>query len=242
MSLQLIHLGPYPVGQSRRDIFGAVCITLPSPLSIEIVDHPTGLLHERDDALIELNLALARARAGHGELALATGEAGAGKTSVIREFLGHAAGRQVVLHGACDPLAVPRPLGPLIDAARDVDPAAAQRLGAGISRVEAFAIAQSLIDGTYSAGRTTVFVIEDLHWADDATLDLLTFLGRSVLHVATLLLVSYRDDEVSVGHPLRDRLGELGSTIKARIHLHPLSQEAVAQMASGSSVGAWIVQ
>ncbi len=56
--------------------------------------HPTGLLHERDDALIELNLALAKARAGHGELALATGEAGAGKTSAIREFLGHTAGNQ----------------------------------------------------------------------------------------------------------------------------------------------------
>jgi len=76
VSLQLIHLGPYPVGQSPPDIFGCVCITLPSPLSTEIVDHPTGLLHERDDALIELNLALARARAGHGELELVTGGRG----------------------------------------------------------------------------------------------------------------------------------------------------------------------
>ena len=193
-------------------------------------------LVERDDALAELHRALARAQAGRGEFAVVTGEAGAGKSSVIREFARQAAGRAMVMRGACDPLSVPRPLGPLIDAVGEVDRQAGQRLVAGATRAEAFAIGLSLVDGSHSDGRTTVFVVEDVHWADDATLDLLTFLGRRLAGFPTLLVVSYRNDEVSLHHPLRARLGELASDIRCRVHLPPLSAEAVAGLASGSGV------
>ncbi|MEY2553198.1 MAG: hypothetical protein QOC57_1058 [Ilumatobacteraceae bacterium] len=196
------------------------------------------LLVERDDALADLHAALARARAGRGGMALVTGEAGAGKTSVIREFLRQAAGSPVVLRGACDPLAMPRPLGPLIDAAADVDPQIARQLAAGTTRLEAFAIALSMVDGSGSDGRPTVFVIEDAHWADDATLDLLTFLGRRLADVPTLLVVSFRDDEVGVLHPLRARLGELASAIRCRVHLPALSVEAVAELSRGTALDA----
>jgi DNA-binding CsgD family transcriptional regulator/tetratricopeptide (TPR) repeat protein len=197
-----------------------------------------GQLIERDDVLAELHRALAHARDGRGEIALVTGEAGAGKTSVIGEFLRQAAGAPLVLRGACDPLSVPRPLGPLIDAAGDVDPAIARSIASGMPRVEAFAVALSLVDGTHSEGRATVFVIEDAHWADDATLDLITFLGRRVHALPTLLVVSYRDDEVGVQHLLRARLGELTSAIRCRIRLPALSLDAVARLAADTGVDA----
>ena len=149
-----------------------------------------GTLVERDDALARLQDAAARARAGQGAIAIVTGEAGAGKTSVINEFVRRTEDRGLIARGACDPLAVPRPLGPLIDAAGDVDAVLAQRLTAGTSRAEAFGIALGILDGTRSGGRLTVFVLEDAHWADEATLDLLVFLGRRVSAYPTLLDVA----------------------------------------------------
>ncbi len=195
-------------------------------------------LVERGEALAELHASLARARAGRGEVAIVTGEAGAGKTSVIGEFVRHAAGRPMVLRGACDPLSTPRPLGPLIDAAGDLDRELARRLAVGMPRVEAFASALTLVDGSRSDGRATIFVVEDAHWADEATLDLLTFLGRRIAGWPTLLVVSYRDDDVGLLHPLRARLGELSSAIRCRVHLTPLSPAAVAELAEDTTVEA----
>lgn len=195
-------------------------------------------LIERDEALAELRIALARVASGRGELALITGEAGAGKTSTIAAFVAQAAGRPVVLRGTCDPLSTPRPLGPLIDAVTGVDSTLARRLEAGATRAEAFAAALALVDGTHSPGRTVVFVVEDAHWADEATLDMLTFLGRRISNFPALLVVSFRADEVGVTHPLRGRLGELGSVIRCRIELPALSPSGVAELARGSGLDA----
>ena len=194
-------------------------------------------LVERHDVLSELNGALARVRAGTGELAVITGEAGTGKTSVVREFLRDAPGLPFVLRGACDPLTVPRPLGPVIDALRSVDPAAAGRLASN-TRVEAFSLALSLIDGTFSEGRPTIFVVEDVHWADEATLDVLTFLGRRIGALRTMVVLTFRDDEIGPQHPLRVRLGDLASTIRCRIQLHALSASGVAELAADSHIDA----
>lgn len=193
-------------------------------------------LLERDGALTELHAALARVRSGRGEIAIVTGEAGAGKTSLVGEFVRQAAGNPMVLRGACDPLTVPRPFGPLIDAAGDLDPSLAARLSAGVPRSEALAIALSLVDGTHGHGRPTVLVIEDAHWADDATLDLMTFLGRRVSRHAALVVVTHRDDEVGPSHPLRARLGELSAAIATRVHLPSLTLDAVTQLAAGSGL------
>lgn len=201
------------------------------------VDAP-GTLVERDDALAELHAALGRARAGRGEVALVTGEAGAGKTSVIDAFVRQAAGRPMVLRGTCDPLSAPRPLGPLIDVASAVDPAIARRLTAGASRAEAFAVALSFVDGTHSGDSAVILIVEDAHWADEATLDLLTFLGRRITNFPTLLVASFRDDEVGLQHPLRSRLGELANAIGCRVRLQPLSAGAVAELAAGTELDA----
>jgi DNA-binding CsgD family transcriptional regulator/tetratricopeptide (TPR) repeat protein len=194
-------------------------------------------LLERDDALGQLHVALAAARDGRGGLALVAGEAGAGKTSVVRELLAHAAGRPRLLLGACDPLSAPRPFGPLIDAIQAAEPDLAHRLVTGASRAETLAAARALVDGRVgTTARATIFVIEDAHWADDATLDLITFLGRRITTMPTLLVVTYRDDEVTALHPLRSRLGELAPAICCRIWLPPLSEPAIAQLTAGTAV------
>ncbi len=197
---------------------------------------PRETLVERDGQLTELHSALARARSGSGGVALITGEAGAGKSSLIRAFVEQAAGQPTVLRGACDPLSVPRPMGPLVDAAGEADPALAEQIERGASRAATFSIALSLIDGSRTGGRATIFVIEDAHWADDATLDLLTFLGRRIIRFPTLLVISFRDDEVGSRHPLRARLGDLADAIRCRMRLPPLSVAAVDALATAAGV------
>ena len=86
---------------------------------------------------------------------------------------------------------------------------------------------------------TTVVVIEDVHWADEATLDLLKFLGRRIHRTPALLVISYRDDEVGPTHPLRVVLGHLPMTNVRRLHLAPLSSQAVDALArEAGAVGA----
>jgi ATP/maltotriose-dependent transcriptional regulator MalT len=187
-------------------------------------------LLERDEATRLLYDQLARAKQGHGGVAVIAGEAGIGKTSLVRSFLDHSTGISRTLVGVCDPLDTPRPLGPLIDAARPVQPDLARRLAAGLSRASAFASALDLID---DAGGPVVFVLEDLHWADDATLDLFTFLARRLDQRPALLVVTFRSDEVDDRHPLRLRLGDIRAHIGTRIELQPLSVTAVRTLVDG---------
>jgi predicted ATPase len=78
-------------------------------------------------------------------------------------------------------------------------------------------------------------VIEDIHWADGATLDLLRFLGRRVATCRALVLVTFRDDEIPSEHPLAAIVGELErqATVR-RVHLSPLSDAAVGELAGMS--------
>ena len=80
-------------------------------------------------------------------------------------------------------------------------------------------------------------VFEDMHWADEATLDLLKFLGRRIHRTRTLLAVTYRDDEVGAQHPLRFVIGDLPRLATRRMTLSPLSAPAVAQLAREAGEG-----
>ena len=78
-----------------------------------------------------------------------------------------------------------------------------------------------------------IVVFEDVHWADEATLDVLRLLGRRIASVPALLIVSYRDDELDRTHPLRVTLGELSrQATTRRLRLVPLSLGAVAELAA----------
>ena len=85
-----------------------------------------------------------------------------------------------------------------------------------------------------AAWRPTVLIVEDLHWADDATLDVLGHVGRRLADLPALLVLTYRDDEVPPAHPLRRVLGALTATTVHRLALPPLSPAAVASLAVGS--------
>jgi DNA-binding CsgD family transcriptional regulator len=141
-----------------------------------------------------------------------------------------------VLCGSCDPLAKPRPLGPLIDMLPQLrDPQKAE-LSAVIDRGGAEAIYAALL-GLFTGGTTWVFAVEDTQWADEATLDLLRFLARRARSLPVLLLVSYRDDEIGSQHPLAVARGDLaGVEALTRIGLPPLSRDAVAELAEDSGV------
>jgi predicted ATPase len=88
--------------------------------------------------------------------------------------------------------------------------------------------------------RPTIMVIEDVHWADEATLDLIKFLARRIHRTRALLILTYRDDELRKDHPLRLVLGDLPSRLVTRRQMPPLSEAgvaALAQQAGRNAVG-----
>ena len=111
------------------------------------------------------------------------GEAGIGKTSLIRAFAGE--GSLPIHICSCDNLRTPRPFGPMLDVLR-----AGSRCRQPLSREEVFTAALAWFD------RPRALVIEDVHWADEATLDLITFVARRIRDIPALLVLTYRDDEV----------------------------------------------
>jgi len=81
----------------------------------------------------------------------------------------------------------------------------------------------------------TLMIAEDVHWADEATLDALRFIGRRITGTRSLVVVTYRDDEVGAGHPLRAVLGDLATTSECeRLHVPPLST-AVSTISTASA-------
>jgi DNA-binding CsgD family transcriptional regulator/tetratricopeptide (TPR) repeat protein len=167
-----------------------------------------------------------RAAGGAGNTVLLAGEAGIGKTSLLRA-LAEQFDAVRLWWGACDALQTPHPLAPLYDIARSADVRFGARLHAECSRTALF---ESVIAELQEGRRPTLLVVEDAHWADEATLDLLKFLGRRIDRAPCLLVISYRDDEVTAAHPLRRVIGELGSGVTG-IELERLSAEAVARLA-----------
>ena len=187
-------------------------------------------LLERDQLLRELRDAARATAARGGRVVVLEGESGVGKTSALRALAARPESGARVLWGACDALATPRPLGPLVDMARRGASATAERLAAGAPIHDVFDAFLS------DLGTPTVAVMEDLHWADEATLDLLRFVGRRIGGTRSLLLGSLRDDEVGADHPLRAVLGDLATSGLIRLRLEPLSMDGVAQLASGHAV------
>jgi DNA-binding CsgD family transcriptional regulator/tetratricopeptide (TPR) repeat protein len=195
-----------------------------------------GLL-ERAEQLSGLNTSLAGVISGsRGATVLVTGEAGIGKTTLLRHFANRAAGSARFIWTACDPLFTPRPLGPLLGLAGSASRGLARQV---VSGGKAFDVAATLLTELRRAG-PTVMVIEDLHWADEATLDVARLLARRIDSVPVLLVLSYRDDELHRAHPLRVVVGELpGNGRKVtRIALAGLSRSAVAEIAGAAAVDA----
>ncbi len=189
----------------------------------------TRTLLERDEALEKLEHGLASVvSAREGRLALVRGEAGIGKTALVKHFSGEHAGDSRVLLGTCDSLFTPRPLGPMVDIARSATGDLGRLVEDGATPHQ---VAMELLEEL--SATTTLLVVEDVHWADEATLDVLRLLGRRIDQVPALVLATYRDDELDRLHPLRTVLGELANAHGVlRISLSPLSRSAVDQLAA----------
>jgi predicted ATPase len=196
----------------------------------------SGVLLERGAELSRLVDRLeAVGRGGGGHVLLVGGEAGVGKTTLVRRFCEEHGRPARILWGACDPLFTPSPLGPLLAIAEGAggEHRAVVERGAMPYQVVA-ALAREL-----SARPPTIFVLEGVHWADEATLDLLRLLARRVETLPALVVATYRDDELDRAHPLRILLGELatGRTVE-RMRLGRLSPVAVTQLAEPYGVDA----
>jgi DNA-binding CsgD family transcriptional regulator len=183
-------------------------------------------LLERERCLLELTGWLHAVPERGGCIALVAGEAGIGKTVLLQEF-SRQQHKTRVLWGACDALFTPRPLAPLHDIARQTKGALLTAVNSAAKRDEIFTAALEELDR-----EKTLVVFEDMHWADEATLDLLKYLGRRIHRTHAMLAVTYRDDEVGLRHPLRYVIGDLPRASAHRMSLPPLSESAVAQLAS----------
>jgi DNA-binding CsgD family transcriptional regulator/tetratricopeptide (TPR) repeat protein len=193
------------------------------------------MLLEREACLASLAEYAQQARLGNGRLVLISGEAGVGKSALVEQLQSDVPDA-VWSWGACDGLFTPRPLGPLFDIAARLGGELLELCRRGAAREDLFgAVLRRLADP-----RTfDVVVIEDVHWADEATLDLLRFLGRRIRDSSVLLIVTYRDDQLTASDPLRLALGELATQRSTRrISPAPLSVDAVAILADGSGFDA----
>ncbi len=188
-------------------------------------------LLERVEHLAALDDVLQSALSGpQGRIVLVAGEAGVGKTSLIRVFCADQQGSHRILRGSCDALFTPRALGPFLDVAADAG-GELERVVAGGARPHDVAVA--LLAELRRA--PAVLVVEDLHWADEATLDVVSLLARRLHRVPALIAATYRDDELTVTHPLRIVLGDLSTVAGVtRLKLEALSASAVARLASGT--------
>lgn len=196
-------------------------------------------LLERDAVLAELGRCQRSAARGQGRAVLVRGEAGVGKTMVIARFLAGLDKQVRAVRGWCDALATPRPLGPLIDMLVNLSGEQAARVRAAIAAGDPEGIYARLMEMFARDSQPWVWVIEDAHWADGATLDLLRFLARRIESLPVLLLVSYRDDEIGAQHPLAVLLGDVATwPAVRRIGLDRLGIAAVTQLAADSGVNA----
>jgi DNA-binding CsgD family transcriptional regulator len=192
------------------------------------------MLWERERAMEALGGCLAEAAGGAGRMVLVAGEAGVGKTELVRQFCRHRRGDARVWWGSCDALMTPAPLSPLYDIAREAGGDLAALMAGEVPQHERF---RGLLTLLADPARLLIVVIEDVHWADQATLDLLVYLGRRADCCEALIVVTYRDDELNTDHPLRTVLGRLAAASGVRrVGLTRLSEEATAGMAAGHRV------
>ncbi|MEO0467339.1 MAG: AAA family ATPase [Pseudomonadota bacterium] len=188
------------------------------------------MIVEREQDLAVLAKAVSSARQGRGQIALIAGEAGLGKTSLVSQLRRQSGGSISWLWGGCDALFTPRPLGPVLDIAADLGVDLDPTLEGG-ARAAVFA---NIVQKLETLSATTVIVVEDVHWADHATMDFLKFMGRRITFLKVLLMVTYRNDEVADNARLTQVLGEFPSGVTRRITLRPLSRDAVTRLADAA--------
>jgi transcriptional regulator with XRE-family HTH domain len=193
---------------------------------------PQQRLVERDELLDALNELLGEVEQRQGRLVLLGGEAGVGKSVLVQHFAALVQHRARVRIGACDALSTPTALGPLLDVAEAFGEPLAGLLANAAPAKRVF---DALLTALNAADEPTLLVFEDVHWADEATLDLIRFIGRRIVKVPALVIATYRDDEVGPIHPLRIVLGDLATFPGfRRVKVAPLTRSGVRELAASS--------
>ncbi len=199
-----------------------------APLPIFQMDSGQELI-ERQAYFAILEQCFERIAAGtSGHTIFLIGEAGVGKTSLVNSFTTGIQSKGRTYFGACDSLIYPRPLGPLHDIASQVDEEFQQFLRTETDRAALFNyFLERVVSDVW---RPVIIVIEDVHWADEATIEMIKLLARRIHRYKCLFIVTLRYDEVPQGHPLRSLFSELLPETFTRLRLERLSLEAVTKL------------
>jgi DNA-binding CsgD family transcriptional regulator/tetratricopeptide (TPR) repeat protein len=188
-------------------------------------------LLERDGQLADLARWRDEASGGRGSVVLVAGEAGAGKTTLVEAF----AAQGHLLRGWCQPLVTPRPLGPLLDIAAQFGGGLLEQVRAAVEPYDAF---EALRARLAAEPGPTIVLVEDAHWADDATIMMLQFLGRRLDDVPALLVVTYRPEDIPPDHGLQLALADLARQSRTvhRVEVGAFSPDAVSVLTHGTGL------
>ncbi|MGZ3922524.1 MAG: helix-turn-helix transcriptional regulator [Flavisolibacter sp.] len=185
-------------------------------------------LIEREEPLRLLRASFQKVREGEGHCVFISGDAGIGKTSVVKSFVAEVKTKCRVYQGSCDALFTPRPLAPVYDVMMQLQ----EDVQFG---KEAFDDRNLLFSRLFfqlkNLERTSLIIFEDIHWADEATLDFIKFLARRITQIPCLFILSFRDADVNTKQALTNLFGQLNADTFTRLRLLPLSIQAVERMA-----------
>ena len=160
---------------------------------------------------------------GSGRLVIVDGDAGVGKTRLVQAFTERAAGRATVRTGGCLQFEADIPYAPFAEALPE--------LFAGFEGRDRVTEYRRVVEAL--TAERTVLVLEDLHWADASTRDLLRYLHRALAAAPVLVIVTCRTDEFAADHPVARLLAELARSPRTeRLHLGPLDRQEVAALAA----------
>jgi DNA-binding CsgD family transcriptional regulator len=205
----------------------AKCCPLDQNIVIRAVNCRMELI-ERTEQLTILKARYEQVKSGQGHTVFLMGEAGTGKTSLVNQFIADTGGAVLTFIGACDSLFTPRPLGPLYDIADQIGNDFLTTLKHEKDRALIFA---SLLRKLSESSKPIVIVFEDIHWADEATLDLVKFLTRRINRQKCLFILTFRDDQLHFAHPLKAMFAELPPENFSKIQVKGFSREAVNRLA-----------
>lgn len=224
--------------------------------------NPAPVVYGRDPELETLRAVLASALAGHGHFVLIAGEAGIGKTTLIQAVLDDVSSQAVILKGASYDLGSTPPYGPWLEILRANEPAldlaTRPSFVSSFGMDDAIVVGDALFDDTVSfftsiaQERPLVLVLEDMQWADHASVELLRYLVRRVSTAPMLVIATYRDDELALGDPLYLLLPQLvRESASTRIMLRRLALADIQSLvdaryrlraSSASELSTWLFQ